>query len=73
VVGDDKELTFVLRDNGRPFDPTTAPEVDITLPAEQRSVGGLGIHLIRHYMDAFSYERVDDQNVLTMKKKLKKT
>lgn len=73
VVGDGEELTFVLRDNGIAFDPTTAPEVDITLPAEQRTVGGLGIHLIRHYMDAFSYERVDDQNVLTMKKKLKKT
>ena len=73
VVGDGKELTFVLRDNGIPFDPTSAPDVDVTLPADQRSIGGLGIHLIRHYMDFISYERVDNQNVLTMIKKLKKT
>jgi sigma-B regulation protein RsbU (phosphoserine phosphatase) len=73
VVAEGDEVTFILRDNGVPFDPTTAPEVDVSLPAEERSVGGLGIHLMRHYMDAISYERVDNQNVLTMKKKLNNT
>ena len=73
VVAEGDEVTFILRDNGVPFDPTTVPEVDVSLPAEERSVGGLGIHLMRHYMDAISYERVDNQNVLTMKKKLNNT
>jgi sigma-B regulation protein RsbU (phosphoserine phosphatase) len=37
----------------------------------QQKVGGLGIHLMRHYMDSLSYERKDGQNVLTMTKKIK--
>ena len=73
VVAASDEITFILRDKGVPFDPTKAPDVDISLPIEERSVGGLGIHLMRHYMDAISYERIDGQNVLTMKKKLKNT
>ena len=71
AMADEQELTFVLRDNGIPFDPTQSPEVDVTLPAPQRRIGGLGIHLIRHYMDEVRYERRDGQNILTMKKKLK--
>ena len=71
VTADDQEITFVLQDDGKPFDPTTAAEVDITLPAEERPIGGLGIHLMRHYMDDISYERIDNQNVLTMKKRIR--
>jgi sigma-B regulation protein RsbU (phosphoserine phosphatase) len=71
VVADDDTLTFELRDDGRPFDPTQVAEVDITLPASQRTVGGLGIHLVRQYMDTIRYERVGNQNVLTMTKDIK--
>ena len=71
MVADDDTITFELYDDGRPFDPTLVDEVDVTLPANQRAVGGLGIHLIRHYMDTFSYERRGNQNVLTMTKDLK--
>ena len=71
VVADDEKITFELRDDGIPFDPTAVDEVDVTLPADKRTIGGLGIHLMRHYMDSISYERKDDQNVLTMVKKLK--
>lgn len=70
VTADGQELTFVIQDDGMPFDPTGAAEVDVTLPAEERPIGGLGIHLMRHYMDSISYERVGNQNVLTMKKRL---
>ena len=66
VSSDDKALTFILRDRGKPFDPTTAKEVDITLSAEERNIGGLGIHLIRNYMDVVKYEYCDGQNVLTL-------
>ena len=63
-------VTFVLADNGKPFDPTAAPEVDITADAESRPIGGLGIHLVRTIMDSVSYKRAGDRNILTMIKKL---
>ena len=65
-------LTFVISDSGQPFDPTTRGEVDTTLSAEERSIGGLGIHLVRQLMDDIKYEYKDGHNVLTLKKKLKK-
>ena len=64
----DTMLTFTLRDKGMPFDATKAAEVDVEQQAEQRIEGGLGIHLMRHYMDYISYERKDDENILTMQK-----
>jgi sigma-B regulation protein RsbU (phosphoserine phosphatase) len=45
--------------------------VDVDTHVSQQKVGGLGIHLMRHYMDSLSYERKDGQNVLTMTKKIK--
>ena len=69
----DDEIRFVLRDSGRPFDPTLVPDVDVDSYVAKRSAGGLGIHLVRHYMDSVSYERTDAHNVLTMIKKLKNT
>ncbi len=63
-------ITFVIRDNGVPFDPTAKGEVDTTLPVEERPIGGLGIHLVRQIVDDISYQRLGDQNVLTIGKKL---
>jgi len=68
VNADAKAITFILRDHGKPFDPTAAKEVDITLSAEERQIGGLGIHLIRNYMDEVKYDYCDGQNVLTLVK-----
>ena len=68
---DNETLTFVLRDEGVAFDPTAYQEVDVDTHVGQQKVGGLGIHLMRHYMDSLSYERKDGQNVLTMTKKIK--
>ena len=68
---DNETLTFVLRDEGVAFDPTAYQEVDVDTHVSQQKVGGLGIHLMRHYMDSLSYERKDGQNVLTMTKKIK--
>ena len=73
AIADDRQIDFILRDRGMPFDPTATKEVDNPkVYVEQRIVGGLGIHLIRHYMDALSYVRQDGQNVLTMTKQLNK-
>jgi sigma-B regulation protein RsbU (phosphoserine phosphatase) len=65
---EDGQLTFVLRDKGTPFDPTKAENVDTTLSAEQRPIGGLGIHLVRTIMDEIEYSYTDGQNVLTLRK-----
>lgn len=69
---DNDVMTFIIRDNGIPFDPTKASEVDTTLSAEERPIGGLGIHLVRTIMDTEEYSYTDGQNVLTLKKKLNK-
>jgi anti-sigma regulatory factor (Ser/Thr protein kinase) len=61
-----------VEDGGRPFDPLQAPPPDLTLPLEQRPIGGLGIHLIRNLMDEVSYARRDGRNVLKMAKLLAK-
>ena len=62
------KLTFEIRDNGKPFDPTAAENPDITLTARQRPIGGLGIFLMRRYMDAMNYKRECDSNILTLTK-----
>ncbi len=66
----DNAIDFEVYDSGKPFDPTAMPEVDITLGAEDRKIGGLGIHLARKIMDAISYERKNDKNILTLTKML---
>ena len=66
----DDSIVLVLTDTGKEFDPTLAPEADITLSAEEREIGGLGIFLIRQIMNEVRYERIDGKNVLTLEKKL---
>lgn len=61
-------LTFVISDSGIPFDPTAAPDPDLSLDVEDRPIGGLGIFLVRSIMDEVRYERTDGKNILTMKK-----
>jgi len=51
-----------------PYNPLENKEPDITLDIEEREIGGLGIFLVKKTMDALSYEYVDGQNVLTLKK-----
>ena len=63
-------LNFTVTDSGKPFDPTAAGPVDTSLPVEERPIGGLGIHLVRQIMDEVSYARIDDRNVLTLRKKV---
>ncbi len=63
-------LAFYIKDYGTPFDPTSKPAVDITQPAEERSIGGLGIHLVREIMDSVDYRRDKEQNILTLMKSL---
>ena len=63
-------LTFKLCDQGTPFDPTQTEDVDTTLSAQEREIGGLGIFLVRQLMDDGSYQYVNGSNVLTMTKRV---
>lgn len=69
----DVRLKFTIIDSGSPFDPTARSEVDTTLSANDRPIGGLGIHLVRQIMDSINYERVDNLNILTLRKKIQNT
>lgn len=59
-------ITFV--DSGMYYDPLAKEDPDITLGAEARPIGGLGIYMVKKSMDDVAYERKDDQNIFTMKK-----
>ena len=66
IVEHTAPMVFTITDSGIPFDPTKQKEADITLSAEERQIGGLGIHLVRQIMDEVIYERIEDKNVLTL-------
>ena len=61
---------IILRfeDGGVPFNPLNYEEPDITLPWEERRIGGLGIYLVMKKMDAVRYEYANDRNILTIEK-----
>ena len=61
-------LTFI--DEGKPYDPLAKEDPDVTLAAEDRQVGGLGIFMVKKSMDNVSYEYNEGRNVLTLKKNL---
>lgn len=61
-------LSFI--DRGVPYDPFTARQPDVSAPAEERAVGGLGIYLVRKTMDEVRYEYLDGQNILHITKRI---
>jgi anti-sigma regulatory factor (Ser/Thr protein kinase) len=72
LIKKENRITIILTDTGPPFDPTITPIPDISLPLEERTCGGLGIHLVRKFSDGCSYRRTGNKNVLTLKKHLPK-
>ena len=64
------KITLTFIDQGIPYNPLESKDPDITLDIEDREIGGLGIFLVKKTMDELSYEYVDGQNILTMKKEL---
>ena len=70
LCAEDGELVIVLRDRGREYNPLLREPPDTSLPAEQRPIGGLGVHFCRKLTDSQTYERADGCNVLTLRKKL---
>lgn len=70
IERDEERLTLRLRDGGVPFNPLDRTPPDITLPMEQRSIGGLGLFIVFKKMDSVEYEYTNGENVLTVSKKL---
>ncbi len=69
-IKEGNEVTIIIEDKGKPFDPTSMPEPDITAPLEKRKTGGLGIYFIKQYMDQVKYEYKDQKNILTFIKNI---
>ena len=65
-----KQATVTFTDRGRPFDPTAQEDPDVTLQAEEREVGGLGIFLVKKTMDDMTYQYQGGRNELCLKKKI---
>ena len=65
-----RTITFRMTDRGVPFDPLAKPDPDITLSAEEREIGGLGIFIAKKTMDLIRYSYENGENVLTMMKKI---
>lgn len=63
-------LTIVITDQGRSYNPLLREDPDTTLPAEERPIGGLGVHFCKKLTDTQVYARADGRNVLTLTKRL---
>ena len=68
VVEEPLSVVITFIDNGVPYDPLKKDDPDITLSAEEREIGGLGIYMVKKTMDEISYEYNDGQNILKIRK-----
>ena len=65
-----RAITFRMTDKGVPFDPLKKPDPDISLSADEREIGGLGIFITKKTMDSLTYTYENNENILTMIKKI---
>ncbi|MCX4306586.1 MAG: ATP-binding protein [Acetatifactor sp.] len=70
VTEDPLAVSITFIDNGVPYDPLAKTDPDVTLSAEEREIGGLGIFMVKKSMDEISYEYRSGQNILTIKKNM---
>jgi anti-sigma regulatory factor (Ser/Thr protein kinase) len=63
-----QSVSITFRDSGIPYDPLAKPDPDISLSAEERQIGGLGIFMVKKSMDDIKYQYLDGQNILTLTK-----
>jgi Anti-sigma regulatory factor (Ser/Thr protein kinase) len=66
----DGVLILQIIDDGKEFDPTDLPAPNLDIPLEERKIGGLGVHLVRNYVDSMEYKRDGRQNELIIRKKV---
>ena len=65
-----KELTFMLSDQGKEFDPTAKADADPDVNPMDREIGGMGIFIVKNIMNQVTYQRLEGKNLLTMKKEI---
>ena len=70
ISGDPIVIKITFLDNGTPYDPLAKEDPDVTLSAEDRKIGGLGIFMTKKSMDNIQYEYKNGQNILTIEKNL---
>ena len=63
-------VSITLIDSGMPYDPLKKPDPDVTLSAEERQIGGLGIYMVKKSMDGMRYRYENGRNILTIRKKI---
>ncbi|MBO6137869.1 MAG: ATP-binding protein [Lachnospiraceae bacterium] len=68
VLDDPSGVELTLTDSGVPYDPLAKEDPDVTLSAEEREIGGLGIYMVKKSMDEVAYKHVDGKNIFSMKK-----
>lgn len=68
---DPPAVVITFTDRGIPYNPLAKPDPDVTLPAEMRQIGGLGIFMVKKSVDDITYERKDGQNILRIRKNLR--
>ena len=68
ISTDNNKIVLRFTDNGVPYDPTKKENPNTALSAEERSIGGLGILMVKKTMDDMSYEYRDEHNILTITK-----
>ena len=61
-------ITIEFEDSGAAYDPLAKDDPDISLSAEERDIGGLGIFMVKNIMDSVAYRRERNKNILTIKK-----
>lgn len=63
------QVRLVFTDDGRPYDPTEKPDPDTAAPVDGRDAGGMGIFIVKKFMDSVEYACHDERNILTLTKK----
>lgn len=71
VTDDPLSVVITFIDNGVPYDPLAKADPDVTLSAEEREIGGLGIYMVKKSMDDVSYQYKNGQNILRIKKHIR--
>ena len=71
VTPDGTSVIITFIDQGVPYDPLAKADPDLTIPADERGIGGLGIFLVKKNMDDIKYEYLNGSNILTITKDLK--
>ena len=70
AMANDDTISFIITDEGQPFDPTASEDADMSINPADRELGGMGIFICRQIMDDVSYQRINGQNVVSLTKNI---